>query len=103
MDASALAHLLAIRELPAILPKRQGRRIALATVYRWVQRGVRRGPSRVKLPAVRVGGLLFVDPEDLEGFLRIADSPVNSGTGSVPFTVRAARARAERRAEELGL
>lgn len=48
----------AARRLPSRIP---GKRIASATVWRWVMQG--------KLPAIRIGRNYFVRPQDLEDYL----------------------------------
>ena len=57
--------LLSLREAAKRIPStRSGRAIHVATVYRWINRGV----DGVKLEAVRVGGGLFTSVESLQRF-----------------------------------
>ena len=101
MNICSHERLLALRELPSILPRRRGRRISLATVYRWVGRGVRRGPERVRLRAQRIGGIYFIDPDDLAQFLASTES--SPALTSKACITTSAIEQAELRAEAAGL
>ena len=58
--------LIPVREVPAALPLQPGgRRIHLATVYRWMSRGVR----GVRLEWIRIGGHTFTSREALVRFV----------------------------------
>ena len=57
--------LIALVDLPPMLPTRRGRRVSVATIYRWVKRGVR---GR-KLSVVMIGGVAFCSPRALDDFL----------------------------------
>lgn len=68
-----------IRDVPNWLPKRDGKKIHLSTVYRWISKGAR---GRV-LESVLVGGVRYTSAEALERFLQmktkrlILDNEVN--------------------------
>jgi hypothetical protein len=58
-------HLIAIRDLPAHLPRRpNGRKVHVSACYRWIRRGVR----GAKLEAVRIGGTTYTSLEALQRF-----------------------------------
>lgn len=49
---------------------RTGNPIALSTAYRWIHRGVLSASgNRVRLHAVRIGGVTYIRPDDAERFL----------------------------------
>ena len=88
---SAADDLVAISELPRLLPRRHGKRLNLATLYRWVSRGV--GGSR--LPTLRVGGRLYVHRQQLSEFLeRLNAGRSSAGTTTPTVTSQANRSRA---------
>jgi len=101
MNIPSADRLLALRELPQHLPRRRGKRVNLATLYRWIGRGVCRGSDRVRLPAVRIGGIYYVDPADLAGFMESLTAPTPAS--AVTPATRFAHEVAERRAEAAGL
>jgi excisionase family DNA binding protein len=69
------------------------------TVYAWISEGVETPAGRLKLRAVKVGGILFVRRRDWRAFLRAqaddAEPPANPGKRRPPMAERAAKARAE--------
>src|SRR5437016_5027474 len=70
--------LIALAEVPAqrFMPRRrQGRKLNVATVYRWAQQGVR----GVRLEVVRVGGTLCTSRAALLDFFRRAAANGNGG------------------------
>lgn len=67
--------LVAIRDVPKLLPKRpSGRPVHVSAVYRWVSRGV----QGAKLEAVRIGGTLYTSVEAIQRFAVVKDSPANN-------------------------
>ena len=77
-----IPHLIPLQRIPALIPSaRPGKRLAIATVYRWVQRG--------RLNTVKVGGGRFVTEAELVRLL----SPVEgeSGGGPAPGATESAR------------
>lgn len=55
---------IALKDAPAHLPRRDGKRIAHCTIWRWAQRGLR---GR-KLETLKVGGMLCTSTEALQRF-----------------------------------
>lgn len=83
--------LIALRELPKLLPKRpNGKRVHLATIYRWIQRGVR----GVRLRATKIGGSTFIEQRNLDDFIDKLSEPKESAIS--PITPKARTRAAER-------
>ena len=61
-------HLVALRDLPSLLPRRRGRPLHLSTAYRWISRGAR----GAVLESVRLGGITYTSREALQRFARVA-------------------------------
>lgn len=58
-------HLIEVRQIPRLLPKRpNGKRIHITAVYRWIQRG-KRG---VRLATIKIGGTRYTSIEALQRF-----------------------------------
>lgn len=67
-----------LREASQLLPKRPtGRTLGMATLYRWVQRGVRcKDGGRAMLEIVKVGGSTYTSQEALQRFFdRLSANP----------------------------
>jgi hypothetical protein len=58
-----------LRPLRKLLAEQLGCRPSPATLWRWTTKGIRVGPSRVKLEAVRVGRQLYASPEAVARFI----------------------------------
>ncbi len=89
---------LPITEVPKILPRRRGKKIAHSTIWRWIAKGVR----GVRLEAWRLGGTYYTSPQALEHFakalaaLEPADRVVlPARANGVPLTRYAARRKRE--------
>ena len=96
----ASERMIALREVPRLLPPRApGRRIHVATVYRWAKRGIR----GAKLETLRIGGQLFTSTDALQRFV----DACSSETQCRPLRTRRARMaainRAERELEQAGI
>lgn len=64
--------LIAVGEVPRHLPVRStGRRVHIATVYRWIQRGVR----GVRLASIRIGGTTYTSLEAVQRFSQQLSTP----------------------------
>jgi len=83
--------LIALRDLPARLPRRNDRRIHLSTLYRWISQGAR---GRT-LESVRLGGITYTSVEAIERFMAPDES--------MPGGDQAAALKAMREAEALGV
>ena len=97
-------NLIPIRSVPRrIPPRRNGRRVHISAVYRWVSRGVR----GVRLEAIKIGGTAYTSLEALQRF----GDRLNADTGGQAHpdvvTPRARQREIERAAraveKELGL
>ncbi len=88
----------AIKLVPSRLP---GRRLALATLYRWAQSGVKgKDGSRVRLEIVKIGGSTFTSQEALRRFFdRLSENP--SVEVPLSLTARQRRKRSEAARETL--
>ena len=93
--------LIPLTEVSRRLPRRRrGKRIHVATIYRWAQKGLR----GIRLEAIQVGGCRCTS---VEGLQRFFDRLTNSD-GSVLVPLRSAArkrsvAQAERRANDAGI
>ena len=56
--------LIALTDVPDVLPRRAGKKINYSTVFRWAQRGVR----GKRLEVVRIGGVRFTSIEAINRF-----------------------------------
>jgi hypothetical protein len=76
-------HLIAIRDVPKILPARgNGKHIHISAVYRWLLRGVR----GVRLETIRIGGTSYTSSEAVQRFAEHLSRPNTSGTSSHAVT-----------------
>lgn len=83
--------LIPIKRLPDLLPSsRPGKRIALATIYRWILRG--------KLRSRKIGGSVYVTVDDLIDFIGSRSQQGARPTGHPASEMSAA---ADRAGEEL--
>jgi hypothetical protein len=58
-------NLIPLRDAPEHLPKRNGKSINPATIYRWSQSGV----AGFRLETMKIGGCLFTSVEAIERFI----------------------------------
>lgn len=71
-----------LKDLPAHLPKKRGKKIAVSTIYRWTRAGV----AGVRLETSWVGGMRVVDLSAVDEFFeavarsRQPDRPTSSPT-----------------------
>src|SRR3954468_21569029 len=65
-----------LSRVPALLPRlRGGKRVHVATVFRWAQRGIR----GVRLAVIQIGAVKCTTPEAIDDFFRrLTDQDVNS-------------------------
>lgn len=68
--------MIALREVPAHLPSRKGRRVHYSTVYRWATKGAH---GRV-LSTQRIGGVLYTTAAAIEQFLQQDNDDADSST-----------------------
>jgi hypothetical protein len=66
-EATPLAGLIALRDVPRLLPMRAGKRICIKTLYRWVFSG--------RLPAVKIGNSYYITPQALAELARPVELP----------------------------
>ncbi|MEM9353572.1 MAG: DUF1580 domain-containing protein [Planctomycetota bacterium] len=76
--------LVALRDVPAILPRRRGKKTHYSTVYRWVTKGAR----GKKLESRLVGGVRYTTRVALQRFLQ--DDPCSSDQRPVAEQLRQA-------------
>ena len=91
--------LVPLRDVPDLLPSRQGRKLHVSTAYRWAQRGV--GGRR--LETVQIGGQTYTSREALD---RFAIQPEVTGSGRPTSSQRQRlheQEQAEHEADSLGL
>jgi len=78
-------HLISINDVPRQLPtRRNGKRVHISAVYRWIQRGVR----GVHLEVLKIGGTAYTSVEALQRFAehlsqRQGASPTAQSTSTV--------------------
>ncbi|MCG3132498.1 MAG: hypothetical protein FLDDKLPJ_03348 [Phycisphaerae bacterium] len=106
MIALGCEALIAVSELPALLPRRQnGKRIHLSACYRWISRGI--GPDKRKLEAIRIGRTMYTSWEALARFAQALGpaAPMDVAANIISPAVLARRKRdaAQQVAVELGL
>lgn len=93
--------LIPLMDVPTILPKRNGKKVHIRTVRRWVTKGLK---DR-KLKSVRVGGRYYVRLEWLEQFIATTAThdPISAASLARPLSARRIREREEarRRAREI--
>ena len=78
------------------LPSRDGRRLSLATIYRWLNRGVR----GVRLKAKRVGGTWATSEAWLKEFFdALSGSPAPAAISGSPTTAPVSRTTRQRQTE----
>ena len=86
--------LIPLQQLPSALPRNPttGRKVHMATIWRWVQRGCR----GVRLETVLVGGVRYTSEEALQRFVErtTASADGTLPTSSTPSTRRRAHERA---------
>ena len=85
---------LTLAEATRVLPRRHGKTVHLATLYRWHSRGLR----GVRLETIRIGGRLCTSWEALQRFFE------RLSTGEVPPPTKPSRAAtaAEKKLERRG-
>lgn len=88
--------LIPLREVPGLLPKRDGKKIHIRTVYRWVHRGVR----GKKLETIRVGGPYYTTSEALADFFGVHGSSGIHQIKKQPTTRHSSRSTARLRARD---
>lgn len=67
--------LIALRDVPSLLPRRRGKKVHYSTVFRWATRGAR----GAVLPTRLVGGVRYTTLKELRGFLEAtAQSAIDS-------------------------
>lgn len=93
--------LVPLREAPKLLPTRNGKRLHISTLFRWVQRGV----DGVKLEVLRIGGTTYTSREALQRFAeaRTRPSAREATLPQGPADARRRLERAEARARAHGL
>jgi hypothetical protein len=88
-----------LRDVPRYLPRlRRGKRVHVATVYRWAGRGVR----GERLATFRVGGTLCTTPDLLAAFLARLTEPSGDAPAHNQSRPRTSR-EVERELDRLGL
>lgn len=76
-----------VNEVPAHVPKStSGKKVSLATCWRWIQRGCR----GVKLETLLIGGKRFTS---LEALQRFAEATTAAADGALPFSTSTPSAR----------
>lgn len=101
MTITRFETLIRLAEVPNHLPKRRGRKIHVASVYRWVKAGL----SGVRLETVYVGGTQFTSEEALDRFTRQLTA-VKTGVVTRPATGKraaAAHEAAKRKLDAMGI
>lgn len=76
-------------------PGRSGKPVHLSTAHRWVHRGiVRPDGERVRLEAIKVGGVTYVTPQAAERFIAAlnADAPASKAESDADISRRAREA-----------
>lgn len=89
---------LPLNEAVNLFPKRQGRPIAISTVYRWAAAGYR----GVRLRSYRMGAQLFTRPDWIREFLHAMTS-ADVFRGPVPLGDPARHDRVDRELSAVGL
>jgi hypothetical protein len=88
-----------VREIPARIPDnpRTGKKVNLATVFRWSQRGVR----GIKLETILIGGTRHSSLEALQRFSDRATAVADGATSAIVSTPPARRKAHEKASREL--
>jgi hypothetical protein len=96
---STLQDFVCLREVPGRLPRRNGQKLGLATIYGWGKDGC----QGVKLETSQLGGCRYTTPAALARF--VADlTAARGGHGHGPVAVTGARqAAVARQLDELGI
>jgi hypothetical protein len=100
-DDVVVGPLIRLADVPKVkwLPIRNEKRVSLATVHRWAQRGLR----GVKLRTLRAGGALFTTECWLLQFFEALSEPTNGRANSpTPRQRKRALERAQRELEAAG-
>jgi hypothetical protein len=79
------------------LPRSNGRRISLDTLYRWCQKGLKNG---VRLQAVKVGSRWFTCRRWVQEFVRAGNPNLNAATADTNLRTSPQRHRAANWAEK---
>lgn len=94
-------HLIIMSEVPNHVPKRRGRKVHLASPYRWAKAGL----SGVRLETIYIAGAQYTSTEALERCWHRLTA-VNTGISNEPASKKratAAHSRAMRELEEAGI
>lgn len=100
--------LITLKDVIKLYPPRNGKRLALTTVIRWIIRGCRgRSGELVKLEAIRNGNRWLTSDEALDRFNATLTAETLTGTaphrsGRSPAERRQAHERAEAKLKALG-
>ncbi|GEM_PF-3160617 len=94
------ADLIPLRNLPKLLPcRRRGKRLNLATVWRWTTAGY--GPLKIKLPVLRVGANVYTSREALRDWCAAVAGQQTDAPTSTPRTPTQRQRASDRTAKEL--
>ena len=89
-----------LTEAAKFLPRgRSGKRVHVATLYRWSQRGIK----GVKLETIRIGGTTYTSTEALQRFAERCSGSDTRREKQTPHRRRREIEQAERRLDELGI
>lgn len=89
--------LIPLREVPRLLPLRNGRRVSIDAVYRWARKGLAQG----RLESLRIGGETYTSREAIARFATRLTNP--AGPETPPSVVSRAHAEAARRLDDAGV
>lgn len=89
--------LVALKDVPSLLPRRQDKPISYTTVYRWTRYGL----SGTVLESIRIGGSKFTSVEAISRFIRALSACPNECTR--PQVDTAAAIRAGEKLKEMGI
>lgn len=87
---AATSNGISLADARSLLPQKQGKPVSMATLRRWVTRGVR----GVYLGAFRVGGDWYTTPEDVQRFIQETTQQAMPERQRTPAQRRAAAADA---------
>lgn len=86
--------LISLVDAQRLLPRRGDRPAALATIRRWMARGVRvKGGGAVKLQHRRIGGLYYTKPSWIEAFVQVQNPPALEAPGATPLEIHSTDSR----------